>query len=43
MLGPFQGQLLVVKGNKINLLEKKSELGMEQSRRDVYIVYEDRF
>lgn len=43
VLGPFQGQLLVVKGNKINLLEKKSELGMEQSRRDVYIVYEDRF
>ena len=37
VLGPFQGQLLVVKGNKINLLEKKSELGMEQSRRDMYM------
>lgn len=36
---PFQGQLLVVKGNKINLLEKKSELGMEQSRREVYNEY----
>ena len=39
MLGPLQGQLLVVGGNKNNLLEKKSELGMEKSRREVFNEY----